>query len=141
VCWGSTFPATLPTIILVTEERRSAAAAAIRAFRRWFIDRYGSLFCMYCTGRGPREKSGVEIHHIVPVSAGGSDDDANLVPLCEECHKLCHQLWPVRVLGSEPIYGGPRAFLDLCWGLYLAQEPERALANRAKYSKHLHASC
>lgn len=32
----------------------------------------------------------LEIHHIVPVSLGGSDEITNLVPLCESCHKAAH---------------------------------------------------
>jgi len=27
-----------------------------------------------------------EVHHIVPVSEGGGDEDANLMSLCKACH-------------------------------------------------------
>lgn len=104
---------------MVTVERRSAAAAAIRVYRRQFIEQSGSLFCMQCQRAGS-ETTTIEIHHIIPVSAGGSDDDTNLVTLCSECHKVVHRLWPVREHGSLMIYGGPRTFLDLMFGLAVA---------------------
>lgn len=33
---------------------------------------------------------GVQVHHIVPVSAGGSDDERNAIPLCPNCHDEVH---------------------------------------------------
>jgi len=32
----------------------------------------------------------VEIHHIVPVNAGGLDHDKNLLVVCDYCHKRLH---------------------------------------------------
>ena len=34
--------------------------------------------------------NGLEVHHILPVSEGGSDDPANLITLCKECHRKRH---------------------------------------------------
>lgn len=34
---------------------------------------------------------GAEVHHIVPVSEGGGDEQTNLVTLCKECHLKRHQ--------------------------------------------------
>ena len=34
---------------------------------------------------------GLEVHHIIPVSEGGSDHISNLITLCEECHKKQHR--------------------------------------------------
>ena len=31
---------------------------------------------------------GLEIHHIVPVSVGGTDDKENLLCVCKKCHAL-----------------------------------------------------
>ncbi len=31
---------------------------------------------------------GVEVHHIVPQAAGGSDDEDNAAPLCPSCHEV-----------------------------------------------------
>lgn len=120
VLGGSLFPP-MSHIVIVSPERRAAAVVAIREFRRWFIDRYGSLFCMLCV-----KGADVEVHHIVPVSAGGSDDAANLVPVCAECHKIIHQLWPVRIVGGRAAYGGPREFIELCYAFMAATKPERA---------------
>lgn len=32
----------------------------------------------------------IEYHHIVPVSLGGTENIANIVPLCHGCHKAAH---------------------------------------------------
>ena len=32
----------------------------------------------------------VELHHVVPLSLGGTNRDTNIVPLCYECHKKAH---------------------------------------------------
>lgn len=34
--------------------------------------------------------NGCEMHHIIPVSEGGTNDESNLVLLCPNCHKLAH---------------------------------------------------
>ncbi len=49
--------------------------------------------CTYCSS-GERCDSDrwVHIHHIVPVSDGGSNDPSNLTTLCSFHHKLVHQL-------------------------------------------------
>jgi 5-methylcytosine-specific restriction endonuclease McrA len=36
------------------------------------------------------------IHHILPKSLGGKDDEENLVPLCMECHELIHSMGAVK---------------------------------------------
>lgn len=34
-----------------------------------------------------------EVHHIVPISRGGTNDEANLMSLCHSCHtKIHHEL-------------------------------------------------
>lgn len=38
----------------------------------------------------------LEVHHIVPLYLGGADDLANLVALCERCHKEAPDLSPER---------------------------------------------
>lgn len=32
----------------------------------------------------------LQVHHIVPLSRGGTNRDENLVTLCDECHKRIH---------------------------------------------------
>lgn len=39
--------------------------------------------CRCCNAPAPNE-----LHHLVPRSHGGSDTEANLVPLCRGCHQL-----------------------------------------------------
>lgn len=44
------------------------------------VKRRAAFRCCRC------QKIGVEIHHIVPESEGGSDDIDNAAPLCAKCH-------------------------------------------------------
>ena len=39
--------------------------------------------CELCDKRAPEE-----LHHIIPVSLGGSDDERNLIYICRVCHSL-----------------------------------------------------
>jgi hypothetical protein len=32
----------------------------------------------------------LHVHHVVPLSCGGTSTDSNLVTLCEDCHKAIH---------------------------------------------------
>ncbi len=38
----------------------------------------------------PIDDGFLEVHHIVPVSCGGGDEQQNLVTLCKQCHKERH---------------------------------------------------
>jgi 5-methylcytosine-specific restriction endonuclease McrA len=31
-------------------------------------------------------------HHVIPLSCGGADDEANLVLLCANCHGIAHRI-------------------------------------------------
>ncbi len=42
--------------------------------------------CYFC------EKPSTTLHHIIPKSLGGKDQEWNLIPLCEGCHKKLHKL-------------------------------------------------
>ena len=37
-----------------------------------------------------RDTDSLEIHHVVPLSLGGTNEITNLVPLCHRCHKTAH---------------------------------------------------
>ena len=50
-----------------------------------------------CTTKGCNAKHFLEVHHVVPRSRGGSNDEANLVTLCSACHRFAHQ----RVVSPE----------------------------------------
>jgi len=40
----------------------------------------------------------MQVHHIVPVSEGGTDENKNLITLCSMCHTRVHQIgWEVYV--------------------------------------------
>lgn len=41
-----------------------------------------------CGNCGSKDR--VEIHHIVPISKGGTNNEGNLVYLCNKCHHLAH---------------------------------------------------
>ncbi len=34
----------------------------------------------------------LELHHIIPKSRGGTNDESNLIKLCPECHGLAHDV-------------------------------------------------
>ena len=34
----------------------------------------------------------IELHHIIPIAAGGTNDYYNLIYLCHNCHRLLHQI-------------------------------------------------
>lgn len=44
-------------------------------------------FCVAC---GEQDVGLLEYHHLVPRSAGGSNDERNLLTLCHVCHGLAH---------------------------------------------------
>jgi hypothetical protein len=41
-----------------------------------------------CQGCGGTQR--LRVHHIIPISAGGSDDPSNLITLCSDCHGQIH---------------------------------------------------
>lgn len=45
--------------------------------------------CNMC-GHQSHELGKMQVHHIVPVSHGGSDSESNLVTLCKPCHMYVH---------------------------------------------------
>lgn len=45
--------------------------------------------CRFCKVRH-KEGYMLQIHHVVPVSHGGGDEDYNLCTLCESCHTKVH---------------------------------------------------
>jgi 5-methylcytosine-specific restriction protein A len=43
--------------------------------------------CEHCKERGT-VTSAQEVHHIIPLSQGGTHDEANLMALCTSCHSV-----------------------------------------------------
>lgn len=56
---------------------------------RNFIRDRDDLTCRLCVTK--LESTSAQVHHIVPVSFGGTDIKTNLVLLCYDCHTLVHQ--------------------------------------------------
>lgn len=52
------------------------------------IERDGNR-CRFCKFRF-KENYMLQIHHVIPVSHGGSDEDMNLCTLCKDCHMRVH---------------------------------------------------
>lgn len=61
--------------------------------RRKMIDERGCK-CEACGWRAPEymEDCGLDLHHVIPVASGGSDDEENLLLLCGNCHSIGHWL-------------------------------------------------
>lgn len=41
--------------------------------------------CYMCGEDGENKR--IELHHIIPIMSGGTNDEYNLMPLCSECHR------------------------------------------------------
>ncbi|WP_375142034.1 HNH endonuclease [Natronoarchaeum rubrum] len=60
--------------------------------------------CPRCQTSSP-----LEVHHIIPVSRGGTKDDGNLVTLCENCHTAAHGGSKTT---SDTVYSDKEGFRD-----------------------------
>ena len=62
-----------------------------RAWKR-IRDRYVRKhpLCEQCLKEG-RYVAAEEVHHIVPLSEGGSNEEKNLMSLCRSCHEKIHR--------------------------------------------------
>ena len=56
--------------------------------RQMFRDKIFSIHGHKCYNCG--SDLYVELHHVVPLSLGGTNRETNIVPLCYECHKKAH---------------------------------------------------
>lgn len=90
----------------VNEAERTRAARAILCGTRQNIIRGGSwktirwavlqrdgFRCRYC-GQEAADGVRLEVDHVVPRSAGGSDNMSNLLTACEECNQGKRDSWP-----------------------------------------------
>ena len=66
-----------------TPEMKKRYNGAWPAIRRRFIAAHP--LCEMCRREG-RVTAAAEVHHIVPLSAGGTHDESNLMALCKSCH-------------------------------------------------------
>lgn len=74
-----------------------------RRLRRAVLDR-DAWRCRRCGGAGR-----LDVHHVVPVADGGTDDPANLEAICRDCHVALHQ--------------GARSPERVAWDRYLRRLP------------------
>ncbi len=75
--------------------RAESCRTATEAQRRILIARYGG--CFHCKAHPAL----CQIHHIRPVSQGGSTRLDNMVPVCWECHqKIHHHKWQIQTING-----------------------------------------
>lgn len=67
--------------VVLQREPRSRSDTISKKRRSKVLERDGNE-CLRCSST-----TDLEVHHIIPVSQGGSDDMDNLATLCSECHK------------------------------------------------------
>ena len=48
---------------------------------------YGEPLCRHCAAKGLTTLA-TQVDHVIALVNGGSDDDNNKQPLCDECHKV-----------------------------------------------------
>ncbi|MGE3681672.1 MAG: HNH endonuclease [Bdellovibrionales bacterium] len=102
-------PRSGPDQVQVASEPMAAAAkpqarVPLTAAQRHEVFARDGGHCMHVDARGRRcpEDKWLHIHHIRPISAGGSNDPSNLTLLCSFHHDLAHQLsLPIR----GPVHG------------------------------------
>ena len=111
--------------------RQSARATAARKLRYKTWRAGGPPRCAYCSGgdssatAAPRER--VEVHHIIPVGWGGTDDPENLVPLCRAHHVIADRLSGTltsRTTKPAKRFRGPRTREELFDAIYKAELEE-----------------
>lgn len=66
-------------------QERYRSGASRSTFARHVKARDGGR-CRRCGAAGANLKA----HHIVPLAEGGADTEANMVTLCERCHRIAH---------------------------------------------------
>lgn len=72
--------------------------------RRKFVLRRDNYACQVCGELGgPRGTSELHVHHITPVSEGGSHSHSNLETRCRSCHASAHPQNPAFQQESEEI--------------------------------------
>lgn len=63
-----------------------------RKGQKKLLDKYSKGFCEICLRKGTEIPlpQVLEVHHVVPVEDGGTDDRTNLQIVCTACHKWIH---------------------------------------------------
>jgi hypothetical protein len=98
-------PATLKAILCDARVRKQGErnrSVLPERIRRQVLERDR----MRCRGAGCNRTAFLAVHHLVPREAGGTHDPANLVTLCEGCHRAAHrhtESIPIRRVAPERI--------------------------------------
>ena len=95
--------------------RTHSVRTATKAQRQILFARYGG--CFHCAAHPAL----CQIHHIKPVSQGGSTRLDNMVPVCWDCHqKIHHHKWRIRTTNGTHTLHPPDA---VTYGPALAPDP------------------
>ena len=94
-------------------QRRLDKISAARKYKRSIESPNG---CEVCGWHIPSKllsdrNSGLDVHHIIPVAIGGTDDKENLIILCPNHHSTIHALWQMD--SSIGYWGGPKTKPEL----------------------------
>ena len=109
--------------------RSHSVRTATKAQRQILFARYGG--CFHCAAHPAL----CQIHHIRPVSQGGSTRLDNMVPVCWDCHnKIHHHKWRIRTTNGHhtlhppdpATYGPARARGPALTGMWTAKHPQPA---------------
>jgi hypothetical protein len=73
-----------------TEDNQEKRKSIPRDERFGTTLRYVCEFCLRTEEHLKAVKSRLEVHHVIPVEDGGSDDVSNLRVYCIQCHRQCH---------------------------------------------------
>jgi hypothetical protein len=77
------------------EQARYAAVEIVREIKRQSAIRGDDrLTCEACDWSHPMPEASrvLNVHHVVPIAAGGSNESSNLVLICPNCHATAHSL-------------------------------------------------
>ncbi len=61
-----------------------------RKIRKMYLS--GNLLCVECLKKGLLVEA-TEVHHIIPIMNGGTNDYSNLMALCKSCHSKITIRW------------------------------------------------
>lgn len=85
----------VPTVVTERERNRQGLS---RSTREEVLARDGRE-CLRCGA-----DSDLEVHHVEPVSLGGSDDPENIATLCADCHGDAHRHTGGRIEPTYPVH-------------------------------------
>lgn len=75
------------------EQTRSVAIKVVRAIKEQSANEE-FLTCEACDWSHPMPEATkvMHVHHVVPISRGGDNEETNLILLCPNCHAVAHLL-------------------------------------------------